>query len=113
MTEARQSRIPHAADDFRNGRQMLAHLGRRAAALWLTDQGYPIAEATLATMAVRGGGPPYEKFGCRTRYSHEQLIAWAVARTGRPLATTTEHRADKSIGRDSIARPGNAGQVDA
>lgn len=112
-SEARHFGIQRAADDFWNSRQLPAYLGRKAAALWLTDHGYPTKASTLATMAVRGGGPPYEKFGRRTRYSHEHLIAWAVARTGPPLATTTEHRADTSLGRDPVARPGYAGQVNA
>ena len=34
-------------------------LRRRPAAAALTEAGYPIAPATLATLACRGGGPRY------------------------------------------------------
>ena len=43
-------------------------LQRKALARALTDAGYPIATATLATMATRTGGPPYSLFGNRTLY---------------------------------------------
>lgn len=55
-------------------------LRRPAAAKALTAAGYPIATATLATMATRGGGPPYDIFGRVARYSWSELIAWAEAR---------------------------------
>jgi hypothetical protein len=34
----------------------------------LTEVGFPIKEATLATKATRGGGPPYRRFGSRALY---------------------------------------------
>ena len=34
-------------------------LTRRDTAAALTEAGFPVAEATLATKATRGGGPPY------------------------------------------------------
>ena len=40
-----------------------ARLTRNAIAAALTEAGYPIRPATLATKASRGGGPPFRRFG--------------------------------------------------
>ena len=55
-------------------------LRRTAAAKALSAAGYPIAPATLATMATRGGGPPYTVFGRVAQYSWSDLLAWAQGR---------------------------------
>jgi hypothetical protein len=55
--------------------------GRKAAAQFLTDQGYKTAPATLAKLACIGGGPPFQSFGRRPLYAPADLLAWAQGRT--------------------------------
>jgi hypothetical protein len=70
-----------------------ARLTRRQAAKALTDCGVPTAYDTLATKAVRGGGPPYQLFGKTAIYTWGTLVAWALAEMDEPACTTSEHRA--------------------
>ena len=49
-------------------------LRRRPSADGLTEAGYPISEKTLATMASRGGGPPFHLFGRYSLYWWGDLI---------------------------------------
>jgi hypothetical protein len=65
-------------------------LRRRDAAHALNEIGYPIREATLATKATRGGGPPYRCFGRIPLYRWGDLIAWAEARLSAPMRSTSE-----------------------
>jgi hypothetical protein len=67
-------------------------LSRRETALALTEAGYRIAEATLATMGSRGGGPPFEKWGPKPQYLWGNSLAWAKARTSRPIRRARELR---------------------
>jgi hypothetical protein len=67
-----------------------ALLSRARAAELLTDSGYPICRATLSTMATRGGGPPYYKFGTRVLYRAGELFAWAESRLTPPRRSTSE-----------------------
>ena len=53
---------------------------RGAAAL--SDLGYPVTKATLATLASCGGGPLYRRFGKRVLYRWSDLVDWAEARCG-------------------------------
>ena len=53
---------------------------RRDGAAALTDAGFPTRPATLATLASRGGGPLYRRYGNRV------FIAGAIWRTGRNRA---------------------------
>jgi hypothetical protein len=46
---------------------------------------------TLAKLAVIGGGPPFHKDGRFPLYAHADLDAWAKARLGKALRSTTEH----------------------
>ncbi len=55
-------------------------LRRRQCAAALSAAGYPTAETTLATKAVRGGGPPYRLFGRIPLYRWGEALAWAVFR---------------------------------
>lgn len=62
-------------------------LTRDKGAAALSNLGYPVTKATLATLATRGGGPPYQRFGKRVLYRWENLLSWAeerctVPRTG-------------------------------
>lgn len=60
---------------------IVRRLRRAEAAAELTRQGYKTSTSTLATMATRGGGPPYRKFGPHlVLYDYDELITWAEAR---------------------------------
>jgi hypothetical protein len=63
-------------------------LTRRASAAALTEAGYPTSPATLATLASRGGGPRYRRFGRRVIYIWCDLITWAESRLT-PVVTST------------------------
>ncbi len=65
-------------------------LDRRAASVLLAELGFPCAAATLATLATRGGGPPFSKFGCRALYRRADLVAWAQAKLTPPRRSTSE-----------------------
>jgi hypothetical protein len=57
-----------------------AYLTRREAARLLQDHGYPVALKTLAGFASRGGGPAFARFGGRSLYRADDVLAWAQAR---------------------------------
>jgi hypothetical protein len=46
----------------------------------LTEAGYPTSPKTLATIASRGGGPPFHKYGARVLYRWGPSLAWAKSR---------------------------------
>jgi len=60
-------------------------LSRADVARALTEHGFRIAEATLATKAVRGGGPPYQVFGKYALYRLSDALAWAQERLTAPV----------------------------
>jgi hypothetical protein len=49
-----------------------------------------MAPATLATLAVRGGGPPFAKFGVHVHYTWGETLAWAQRRTSKTVHSTSE-----------------------
>jgi hypothetical protein len=59
-------------------------LSRALAAAALTETGYPVSKATLASKATRGGGPPYRLFGRRPLYRWNDVLAWAQGRCTEP-----------------------------
>jgi hypothetical protein len=63
-------------------------LSRSATAEALTEAGFPISSTTLATKAVRGGGPPFRKFGRVPLYCWSDALAWARSRLS-PLVNST------------------------
>ncbi len=65
-------------------------LDRRAASALLAEIGIPCAAATLATLATRGGGPLYSKFGSRVVYRRDDLVTWAQAKLTPPRRSTSE-----------------------
>ncbi len=65
-------------------------LDRRAASALLAELGFPCAPATLATLACRGGGPVFVKFGSRALYRRSDLVAWAQSRLTAPRRSTSE-----------------------
>jgi hypothetical protein len=56
----------------------------------LTELGFQIAPATLATMATRGGGPPYRLFGRVPIYRWGDGLAWARSRLTAPRSSSSE-----------------------
>jgi hypothetical protein len=67
-----------------------ARLRRKATAEALTEAGFPVSEKTLATKAVRGGGPPYQTFGRTVLYRWADALAWAEGRLSPPRRSTSE-----------------------
>jgi hypothetical protein len=65
-------------------------LTRVALAAALTEAGFPVSGATLATKATRGGGPPYRLFGRRPLYRWGDALDWARSRLSAPVANTSE-----------------------
>ncbi len=61
-------------------------MDRRDAARYLG-----LAHATLATLATRGGGPPFLRYSARcVRYRRADLDAWMAARVAVSTATVTD-----------------------
>lgn len=67
-----------------------ALLPRRETSAALTAAGFPVSEATLATKAVRGGGPPYQLFGRKPLYRWGAALEWAHSRLSRPVRSSSE-----------------------
>jgi hypothetical protein len=65
-------------------------LTRDALAVALSEAGFPIKAATLATKATRGGGPPFQRFGTRPLYKWADALRWAESRLSRPIHSTSE-----------------------
>lgn len=70
-----------------------ALLGRKETADALTEAGFPVAAATLTTMACRGGGPPYKLFGPRALYRWGDSLEWAHSRLSPARRSAAEHAA--------------------
>ena len=64
-----------------------ARLPRDEAAIALRERGFPVSKATLAT---RGNGPPYLKFGPRPLYRLGDLLRWAEDRLTPPRRSSSE-----------------------
>jgi hypothetical protein len=65
-------------------------LRRDAVADALTEEGFPVAKTTLATLATRGGGPPYRCFGRVPLYRWGDALAWAQSRLTAPRHSSAE-----------------------
>jgi hypothetical protein len=65
-------------------------LTRRELAAFLTERGFPISAATIATRATRGGGPGYLLFSGRALYDEDEALRWAEAATAAPRRRTRE-----------------------
>lgn len=62
----------------------------------LNKRGFKTSTATLATKAVRGGGPPFQNLGKSAVYRWGDVVAWVLETIGEPACTTSEHRARKA-----------------
>jgi hypothetical protein len=77
-------------------------LRREPFATELTQAGYPTAAATLASLATRGGGPPFRKYGKYPLYPWGPGLAWAKSRLGPMVRSTSEADAARSPERTSV-----------
>jgi hypothetical protein len=67
-----------------------ALLSRDETARELTARGFQTSPATLATRAVRGGGPPFQFYGRYVRYRWGTSLYWAKSRLTKPVHSTSE-----------------------
>jgi hypothetical protein len=65
-------------------------LRRRAVAKALSDVGFPTSPATLATLACRGNGPPFQRYGRIPLYQWGSTLEWARSRLGPLMRSTSE-----------------------
>jgi hypothetical protein len=65
-------------------------LDRPATAQALTSRGFKTRQSTLASMASRGGGPIFRKYGQRVVYKWADALSWAQSRLSDPVASTSE-----------------------
>lgn len=65
-------------------------LNRQQTARSLSLAGFPVSQATLSTMATRGGGPPFCKWGPRAMYRWGDVLDWAKGRLSAPRRSTSE-----------------------
>jgi hypothetical protein len=79
-------------------------LTREALAEALTEAGFPISKATLATKASRGGGPAYRKYGPRPLYRWADALGWARSKLG-PVVTSTAERTHRAPARSRSREP--------
>ena len=69
---------------------MSDYLRRDKAAEYLqSNYGFGTVD-TLATLAVRGGGPQFRKLGRFPVYTADDLRAWAEGRMSPPVSSTSE-----------------------
>jgi hypothetical protein len=88
-------------------------LRRAAASAYLRETwGIGRAPATLAKLAVVGGGPRFRRAGRVPLYAPADLNAWAAALLGEPVASTSAPKGDKPGDRrgDAVALTGRAGR---
>ena len=76
-----------------------ALLTRVQTAAALKESGFPCAPASLATMASRGGGPKYHRYGARVLYRWSDALRWAESRLTAPRHNTSEGDASHQIAR--------------
>jgi hypothetical protein len=67
-------------------------LSRGDLAAALTAHGFRITKTTLASLATRGHGPPFQKFGKAVIYVWGPSLAWAESRLSPPVNSTSELR---------------------
>jgi len=69
----------------------------------LTELGYKISAATLSTMATRGGGPAFSKWGTRAVYHWGTGKRWAESKLTPPVESTSELQALTKVARPTAA----------
>lgn len=81
--------------EVREGQSLSTEAGRLlrrdAAASYVVETfGIPCSPRTLAKLAVIGGGPAFRKAGRTPLYNPKDLSAWALARLGPVVRSTSE-----------------------
>ena len=71
-------------------------LRRQQASAALKEAGYPVETSSLEAMVVRGGGPPFRKFGRIPLYTWGETLAWAEGRLTAPRRTSAEAAAQQA-----------------
>jgi len=72
-------------------KSIVRYLRRVDAADYLqSTYGFPCSRQWLAKLAVTGGGPVFRKAGRTPLYAPSDLDAWAEARIGAPVRSTSE-----------------------
>jgi hypothetical protein len=62
------------------------------------ELGLRTTKTSLATMATRGGGPSFRKFGARAVYRWGDVVAWAEAKLSAPRSSTSEgYKLDEAV----------------
>lgn len=73
-------------------------LSRREAADYITARHFKITSKTFANIACKGNGPAFHKTGtgrtARVMYDPATLDAWAVAKLGAEIASTSAKTAE-------------------
>ena len=91
MTDVQQPLSRGPAELCLPGKSGKPRLRRWEASRYLLDQyGIEMAIATLAKLACLGGGPPFQKAGRLPLYPVDLLDAWAVARLGPVVHSTSD-----------------------
>lgn len=72
-----------------NGSAPQRYYRRKGAAEYLLKKYGFGASATLAKLAVTGGGPEYRKAGRMPLYAEDSLDAWALSKIGAPRRSTS------------------------
>jgi hypothetical protein len=65
-------------------------LRREAAAAALTEISLTTSPKTLSTLATRGGGPQFRKYGRYPVYRWGDCLDWAHSRLSAPMHSTSE-----------------------
>jgi hypothetical protein len=74
-----------------------ALLRRKPTATALTEAGFQTSDKTLATLACRGGGPKFRKYGRYPVYRWGDALEWAQSRLSAPVHSTSELGARSAI----------------
>jgi hypothetical protein len=82
-----------------------AFLRRKELAVALTEAGFPTAEATLATKATRGSGPPFRLYGRIPIYRWGDALDWARSRLSDLVSSTSEHDAHRQHPTSTTPKP--------
>jgi hypothetical protein len=70
----------------------------------LKESGFPVEITSLATMASRGGGPPFHSFGRIPLYRWGDALKWAQSRLSAPRSSTSEGDAVEQAARAEVRR---------
>ena len=73
-------------------KQAVKRFDRRSAAIFLSENGFPIEASTLAKYASIGGGPTFSHWGRKPLYAEPDLLRWAETRCSASKKSTSDRR---------------------